>query len=140
MNTVQQHHALIVADHPVWTKSAQRLFEAKDFHVTVAIDTEHAKGLLRQEHPDIVLIGLRLPRGSAYDLCELVRSDPKLDETRIIILGEKIYPEDVAFAEESGADAFLNWPLTQEELDDVMASLLLKGGVRSGRAPRKEWV
>lgn len=120
----QQHNALLVADHPKWTKSAQHLFESMHFHVTVALDTEHARGLLGTEHPEIVFIGLRLPRGSAYELCELIRRDPRLSNTRIIILGDKTYPEDIAFAEESGADAFLGWPLSDEELSEVINRLV----------------
>lgn len=125
MNTHTNHNALIVADHPKWISAIKHFIEEMAYHVSVAVDGKQVRALLASEKPSIVFIDMRLPHGSAYELCESIRRDPALSSTRIIILGEKAYPEDIAFVEESGADAFLGLPLAKDALNDIAGRFLV---------------
>lgn len=102
---------------------AKHLEDAK-FSVIVALDYESAVRHLASRKPAIACIDLELPRESGYELCEYIRKQPELIYVPILVTSERGYPEDMAHAEEAGANAFLKKPFTMAKLLKYVHAIL----------------
>ena len=131
-NKYNKPMALIVDDEPDFLEELGRVFEDLEFDVRTAIDYRDAVRHIEAKAPDFVCINLNLPRDSGYDVCEFVRSFPACPGTPIVVMSDRCSPEDIAFAEEAGADAFLPRPVS---MDDVRMTVLKALEDRGLRAP-----
>lgn len=116
--------SLLVTDEPDLVEQLKVVFDDLGFDSDVAVDVPHAATQIKRRAPDFVCVSLSLPRGSGYEVCELVRSDPKLERVPILVMSERHLPEDVAFAEDVGADTFVARPFSMDTLrSEVVATL-----------------
>jgi DNA-binding response OmpR family regulator len=79
---------------------------------------------LSAQKPDIACIDLSLPSESGYELCEYIRGQAHLIWLPILVTSERGFPEDMAHAEEAGANAFLKKPFTMQRLLKYVSALL----------------
>jgi DNA-binding response OmpR family regulator len=115
---------LVVEDDPTLQRMmAERLEEAK-FQVLRASDFGAAVLHLNTVKPDIACIDLGLPSESGYELCEHIRRQPQLLLLPILVASGRSFPEDMAHAEEAGANAFLKKPFTMKRLLKYVSALL----------------
>jgi len=115
---------LVVEDDPVLQRAMAKGLEAAKFSVRTAIDYETAVGILKSMRPSLVCVDLALPRESGYDLCEHIRRQPELIYVPIVVTSDRAFPEDMAHAEEAGANAFLKKPFPPEKLIKYVFALL----------------
>lgn len=115
---------LVVEDDPVLQRLMAKHLEDAKFSVTVALDYESAVRHLGKQKPTMACIDLELPRESGYELCEYIRKQPELVYVPILVTSERGYPEDMANAEEAGANAFLKKPFTMAKLLKYVNALL----------------
>jgi DNA-binding response OmpR family regulator len=131
--------SLIVEDEPSLQRAMARHLESKGFVVYTAIHYDEAIRHLSLIEPAIACIDIELPSESGYSLCEHIRARPALARMPIIVTSERGFPEDMANAEEVGANAFLKKPFTLARLLQYV-TLLLDGpnvtrpGIRRLRA------
>ncbi len=116
--------ALIVEDDPPLQRQMVTHLERFGFRVVAALDFDTAVRHLMTVKPDVACIDLGLPRQSGYELCEHVRRQPHLEWTPILVTSERTFPEDMAHAEEAGANAFLKKPFTMARLLKYVRALL----------------
>ena len=116
--------ALIVEDDPSLQVAMVKHLSRADLAVLAAYDFSGAVRLLTRERPQLACIDLGLPSESGYELCELIRSRPELRGMPILVTSERGSPEDMAHAEEAGANAFLRKPFAMKELLLYVSSLL----------------
>jgi DNA-binding response OmpR family regulator len=129
--------ALVVEDDPVFQGAMKRHLEAMQFRVLAAFDYRMAVRHLDTEIPDIVVVDLGLPSESGYELCEHIRSKPGLALLPIVLTSERTFPEDMARAEEAGANAFLRKPFSMARLGASIEMLLTDGPPKSQRWMRR---
>jgi two-component system, chemotaxis family, response regulator PixH len=101
-----------------------RTLENEKFTVAVALDYESAVRQLALKKPSLATIDLQLPRESGFELCEYIRKQPELIYVPILVTGDRAYPEDMAHAEEAGANAFLRKPFTMKQLVKYVHAIL----------------
>lgn len=120
---------LLVHDEPELSLAVKDAFEDLGCTVDLAIDPGDAVSRLIERRPDLVCVNLNLPRDSGYDLCELIRGDEELDRMSIVVMSDRSSPEDIAYAEEAGADVFVKLPSPSKSLASLAAHLapLLRG-------------
>lgn len=123
---------LLVHDEPEFTEAVKTTLSDMGFEVDVAIDPGDAVVQLLSRLPDLVCVNLNLPRDSGYDVCELIRGDASLDKLPIVVMSDRHFPEDLAYAEEAGADVFLRLPSPSRALDTLSENLR---PFLEGRAP-----
>ena len=128
MDRVTRRVALIVEDDPSLQQSVRKRLVEMRFDVLSALDYQSAVKQLEHtpdaKKPDIVLVDLGLPRESGYELCEHIRRQQHLVYVPILVISERNFPEDMAHAEEAGANAFLKKPFTMQRLTKYIEALL----------------
>ena len=117
---------LIVEDEPDIAENLTALLKAKGHVVTAIGDGADAFDRARTSPPDLALLDVMLPRVSGFDLCRLLRSDPKTARIKIVMVTGLGRVGDVETAFASGADDYLIKPFDSERLfrkiDKALAS------------------
>jgi two-component system chemotaxis response regulator CheY len=115
---------MAVVAEPTLKQLVQRQLKSLDFDVVVATDAEAAIHELETRKPHLVCIDLLLPRDSGYEVCEFIRSTPRLFDVPILVMSERASAADRAYAEEAGADGFLPKPFSLNQFNEQVRALL----------------
>src|SRR5262245_45472374 len=82
--TPSQPAILIVDDDKRVVELLEIALEAHGYRILHAADGDAGLECARREHPALVLLDVRLPRRSGYEVCEKLRQDP--DDPHVPIL------------------------------------------------------
>ena len=107
---------LIVDDEPSIVVPIQFLMEQQGYSVIVAENGHDALDLIYKYNPDLVLLDIMLPGIDGYEVCEIVRLNPKLRGIKIIFLTAKGREVEIAKGLALGADAYITKPFSNAEL------------------------
>jgi DNA-binding response OmpR family regulator len=124
MTNTKSRIALVVEDDPLLQSAMVKQLERAKFQVLAALNFDAAVRHLTGLKPDVACVDLGLPSESGYELCEYIRSQPHLIWLPILVTSERSFPEDMAHAEEAGANAFLKKPFTMQRLLKYVSALL----------------
>lgn len=94
------------------------------FLVETATTGYDAGVLTEQFRPHLVLLDYMLPDINGNLVCERIRGNPDLKDTRIIIVSGVVNQEEIEALRSSGADDFFKKPFNVEKLVERMAELL----------------
>jgi DNA-binding response OmpR family regulator len=101
---------LVVEDDPVYAQFIASTLRDAGHNVEIAATAAAARANARALRPDAVLLDLKLPDESGYDLARTFRSDVLDSESIIILLTADMHPQrDVA--EAVGIDMVLTKPV-----------------------------
>jgi DNA-binding response OmpR family regulator len=118
-----KHTALIVEDDPRLQRAMSAQLARMDFCVLVASHYEGAIRRLAEREPHVVCIDVGLPTKSGYDLCEYIRGVLGWAGLPILVTSEYASPQDMAYAEDAGGNAFLHKPFSMGQLAQCIESL-----------------
>src|SRR5262245_35592966 len=107
---------LVVEDLPSLRESIGSDLQSEGFAVRLVSDYRSALQVLGKVIVDLVICDLTLPRESGFELIEYIRHAQALKDLPIIVMSESNSPEDMAHAEEVGANAFLKKPFSRDRL------------------------
>jgi two-component system response regulator MprA len=99
------------------------------FGVTFAEDGLQALQLARELHPTIVITEILVPKLDGLALCRRLKSDPATKDIAVLVFSLLAAEPR---ARDAGADAFLNKPLSAQELKDAVRVLLAHRAERTG--------
>ena len=87
--------------------------------------TGYDAGVMTQEFlPDLVILDYMLPDINGNVVCQTVRSNPKFEHMKIIIVSGVVNQEEINELLHAGADDFVKKPFNIEKLIERMAELL----------------
>ena len=115
---------LLIADDSRTIRAlVHRALTAAGFDVTLACDGKEAVALARRDHPDLVILDIRMPEMDGYTACEkiLALSD-RCPNLPIIFLTNENAKHLDALGEELGA--YLHKPVSDEKLVSTVRALL----------------
>ncbi len=78
---------------------------------------------LRFPLPSIVLLDLKMPGMSGFDVLKWIRQQPGLKALRVAMLTSSELPSEIKMAHDLGANIFLTKPVQLERLVEVMKTL-----------------
>ena len=82
-----------------------------------ALSGEQGLESARAEHPDVMLLDVRLPDVSGIEVCRRIKAEPALADVFIIMVsGEAMSPAETMRGLEVGADEYLAKPVSLNEL------------------------
>jgi two-component system, OmpR family, phosphate regulon response regulator PhoB len=116
--------ALVVEDDPSLQRAMLAQLESERFAVLAAYDYNTAVKHLTKSVPQLVCVDLGLPSASGFEVCEYIRKQKDLTNVPILVTSERGSPEDMAHAEEAGANAFLRKPFTMRRLIKYVNALV----------------
>ena len=116
---------ILIADDEVnIVISLEFLMKREGPEVVLAADGEEAITKIREEKPDLVLLDVMMPRKTGFEVCQELRSDPAMQDLKILMLTAKGRDTEVAKGMALGADAYMTKPFSTHELVERVKSLL----------------
>jgi DNA-binding response OmpR family regulator len=115
---------LIVDDEPSIVVPIQFLMEQQGYNVLVAGNGEDALDIIYKYKLDLILLDIMLPRIDGYEVCEIVRLDPRYRDIKIIFITAKGREVEIAKGLALGADAYITKPFSNTELVSQVKELL----------------
>ena len=102
-----------------------RILTSRGFEVTEARNGSEALALARKVQPDIVVLDIKLPDVSGYEVCRQLKSDPVTQSIAVIQTSATfVTSENKVLGLESGADAYLTQPFEPIELVAMVSAIL----------------
>jgi len=86
------------------------------YEVLTANDGEAALSCISKDNPDLVILDLMLPKIDGWEVCKLLRADPKTKNISVIMLTARSETEDKLKGFECGADDYVTKPFSPREL------------------------
>lgn len=124
---------LIVDDEPNIVLALQFLMEQNNFEVDIASSGEAAIEAIMRIVPDLILLDIMLPGIDGYEVCEIVRLNPKWKHAKIIFLTAKGCDVDVAKGMLLGADAYIVKPFSNAQVVEKVKELLSEQPMSANR-------
>ena len=115
---------LLVDDEPSIVKMVGKRLEVEGYEVLVAADGQAALAKARTEHPSLIILDLRLPKLNGYEVCTMLKQDPRYQKIPILMFTAKAQEKDEKLGIACGADAYLRKPFQAQELLGRIRALL----------------
>ncbi|WP_448060892.1 response regulator transcription factor [Cellulomonas hominis] len=104
--------------------------------VAEAVDGAEAVTRVRRDHPDVVLMDVRMPQVDGIEATRRLRADPAFDDVHILVLTTFETEQHVEQALRAGADGFLGKGAEPDELVRAVRVVADGGSVLSPVAAR----
>ncbi|MBK5963995.1 pilus assembly protein PilG [Thiocystis minor] len=115
---------LVIDDSKTIRRTAENLLVKAGFEVCVAEDGFDALGKIVSFKPELVFVDIMMPRLDGYHTCALIKSNPALQHTPVVMLSSKDGLFDRARGRMVGAQMYLSKPFTGEELLRAVRGIL----------------
>jgi CheY-like chemotaxis protein len=129
--TAQVPSVLIVDDDAVVQLLLRVNFEMDGFAVMTADDGEQGLKIAREQHPDLVLLDVMMPKMDGYEVLTALRGDASTRSLPIVLLSAKSEEEDRAIGMKAGADAYITKPFDPTSILTQVRPLVVAGGSAS---------
>ena len=116
---------LIVEDEMEIAKLFCEIFEGLENYETIyAVDGRQALIYARANKPDLLLLDIQLPDLTGYEVCRLIKVDPALSNTKILMISGLAPDSDWLKALEIGVDDCIAKPFCSSLLIEKIDGLL----------------
>ena len=115
---------LIVDDEAAYRHMVRSLLTIDGYQIREARDGVEGLASVRQEHPDIVLLDIMMPRMDGFAVCRALRAVPALADLPVIIISALTSEEVRVRALNAGANVTMNKPLVYPQLLSHVRALL----------------
>ncbi len=106
---------LIVEDEETLARTLADKLRGDGYTAMTAHDGEAGLDKIREDHPDLIILDIMLPKLDGLSLCRIVRRDPATAHIPIIMLTARGTEVDKIVGLESGADDYVVKPLALGE-------------------------
>lgn len=115
-NQAQSYTVLVVDDEPTARLALSARLKRLGYRVIEAGDGKAALEALRQQHPDLTILDWMMPEMDGPSFCEVVRRDPELLSSQILMMTSHDQPQQIAEGLARGADDFLSKAASKYEI------------------------
>jgi len=107
---------LVIDDSNTIRRSAEMFLRQAGYDVILAEDGFDALAKISDHHPRVIFVDIMMPRLDGYQTCALIKQNPRLKSTPVIMLSSKDGVFDRARGRLAGSDRYLTKPFTKEGL------------------------
>ena len=107
---------LVIDDSNTIRRSAEIFLRQAGYEVILAEDGFDALAKISDHEPQIIFVDIMMPRLDGYQTCALIKQNPVLKSTPVIMLSSKDGVFDRARGRLAGSDRYLTKPFTKEAL------------------------
>lgn len=119
----RRKNVLIVEDEP-YIAEAEKLILEENYDVHIARDGIEGFDKMKRIRPDVVILDIMLPKMDGFQLCQKIREDKTLKNTKIVMVTSKNQQPDEDFGMDVGADDYIMKPFEPTELVHVINQVL----------------
>ena len=107
---------LYVEDNELNRKIVRDLLRRTSYRLIEAPDGESGMAVAREQHPDLILMDIQLPKVSGIEATRTLRGEPATADTPIIAITSFALSGDEQRAKDAGASAYLAKPYSPFDL------------------------
>ena len=115
---------LVVDDNPVSRELIREVLDIPDLQILEAADGEEALQKISKEMPDLVLLDIRMPALSGFDVLHRIKEDARLNRILVLAFTAFAMREDRQKALAAGFDGYVTKPIDAAKLRMQIGSLL----------------
>lgn len=112
--------ALIADDSLSVRRALEQLLTDSGFEVFAARDGLEALALIKESHPDILLLDLEMPRMNGLEVAAFVRKESDMPNVPIIMITSRTSDKHVQMAKAAGVNDILSKPYSEDILLDLI--------------------
>jgi len=111
---------LVIDDSNTIRRSAELFLRQAGYEVILAEDGFDALSKISDHQPQVIFVDIVMPRLDGYQTCALIKQNPQLKSTPVIMLSSKDGVFDRARGRLAGSDRYLTKPFTKEGLIEAV--------------------
>lgn len=124
-NGTRMKTVLVIDDNPTIVELIKYAVNLQGiYNVIVAYDGVQGLERVHNDHPDCVIIDVKMPRMDGYQLVRCLRGDARTANMPLIILSAMTREEDLMTGLLSGADEYLTKPFKPAALNEAIERVL----------------
>lgn len=112
---------VVIDDSLEITRLLQNILTREGYQVVVANQATTAPGVVREEHPDLIVLDVCMPEIDGWEVCRLIRAESSTPILMLTVLGEPYHVERVF---QSGANAYMSKPFSIHAFLERVSTLL----------------
>jgi twitching motility two-component system response regulator PilG len=113
---------MVIDDSNTIRRSAEIFLGQAGCQVVLAEDGFDALAKITDHNPDVIFVDIMMPRLDGYQTCALIKKNPRLSSTPVIMLSSKDGLFDRARGRMVGSDEYLTKPFTKDSLLKAVAT------------------
>ncbi len=113
---------MVIDDSNTIRRSAEIFLTQAGCNVLLAEDGFDALAKITDHLPDVIFVDIMMPRLDGYQTCALIKKNPRLSSTPVIMLSSRDGLFDRARGRMVGSDEYLTKPFTKDSLLKTVAS------------------
>ena len=118
---------MVIDDSNTIRRSAEIFLAQAGCEVVLAEDGFDALAKIADHHPDVIFVDIMMPRLDGYQTCALIKKNPRLSPTPVVMLSSRDGLFDRARGRMAGSDEYLTKPFTKDSLLRAVASHARRG-------------
>jgi two-component system alkaline phosphatase synthesis response regulator PhoP len=119
---------LIVEDDPSVLRATSYILEKEGYEVLSAENGLEGLKKARESSPDLLILDVMLPGIDGFEICHILRGEPRTAQLPILMFSAKGQDSDKATGLKVGADEYLTKPVDREVLLSKVAAWLSARG------------
>ena len=131
MSTTNPTKVLVIDDSNTNRRSAEMFLRQAGYEVILAEDGFDALAKISDHQPQVIFVDIMMPRLDGYQTCALIKQNPLLKSTPVIMLSSKDGVFDRARGRLAGSDRYLTKPFTKEALIEAVEQTIKPAAVSS---------
>ena len=112
---------LVIDDSNTIRRSAELFLRQAGYEVILAEDGFDALSKITDYEPRVIFVDIMMPRLDGYQTCALIKQNPRLKSTPVIMLSSMDGVFDRARGRLAGSDRYLTKPFTREGLIEAVS-------------------
>ena len=129
MTDQPQARILIIEDERNMVTGLQFNLEARGYKVSAAYDGEDGYRKALEQHPDLIILDLMLPKCDGYEVCRRLKKE--VPDIPIVMLTARSQESEVVLGLELGADDYVTKPFSVLELMARIKTVLRRAAPES---------
>src|SRR5882672_7606760 len=98
---------LIADDNPQGVELLEAYLSESGYEIETAADGEGSLRKVQEWHPDLILLGIMMPRISGFEVCKRLRADPATRDIAVLMITALDQPSDIDRALDAGTDEYM---------------------------------
>lgn len=116
MSNTEPKRILVVDDDAMNREVMEAFLRSENYDVKLAYDGKHGISLATEWQPNLIILDVRMPDMTGYEVCEKLKSQSETAHIPIMIVSGFDAKEDRLRGQEVGASDFITRPFDADDL------------------------